>query len=178
MSEVPHIYARKSEVVEGAKLGADDRGNVVHELVIEGSTCKDGLREGRRIREVFASGSEVNARIRAGDAMLEALVSTKPLQLHERTRASDHHWYAGSPKRGTPGEVLIVLLMSSSSVNSLMRALARAVWLAVGSHTRLSFSGPFTQSGKSAQTLPAKARARVNAAVRVMAARRVQTHLL
>ena len=64
------------------------------------------------------------------------------------TNASDHHWYEGSPRRGTPPEPLSVLLISSGTVKRLTRAVARVIGSLEVSQTVFPFNGARLQSGK------------------------------
>ncbi|KAI3613181.1 glycoside hydrolase family 3 protein [Moniliophthora roreri] len=73
------------------------------------------------------------------------------------TSASLHQLYAGSPRRGTPGEPVSIFWINSGTVNSAIKALARSMDGAVISHTRFSANGPLVQSGKA----PFEARIRV-----------------
>jgi hypothetical protein len=69
------------------------------------------------------------------------------------TKASLHQLYGGRPRRGTPGEAFTVLFAISSSVRRFTRAWARETASAEVLQTRLSFNGPFAQSGNAANAV-------------------------
>lgn len=75
----------------------------------------------------------------------------------QSTNASLHHWYGGSPSRGTPGDAVPVRFNFSSRVNAAINAFTRSAVVAAGLQTVLFLRGPLTQSGNAAWAVLHKA---------------------